>query len=294
MKPTWYLAFITAALLIIVTVAKGLQANSLSFEKGKELIILRKIGHEILLHAGDSTSRVLPVKQTADHQYQLQFESPFTFMPDSLVKIINQAVVTYKLPSNYIVNVLACANQEPIWGYAFLNTKQNAIIPCSGRKQPKGCYLIILTFQDAGVSNWQKISFAGGMGLLALAIGYTGLIAYSRNKRLATLEKEPSTVTDSAIPIGKYLFSTEQHYLLINNEQIRLTNKESKLLYMLASAPNQVIDRSSLQRIWEDEGVIVNRSLDMFVSKLRKKLEKDPAITIQNIPGRGYKLGIDL
>jgi hypothetical protein len=293
MKSSWYLAFITAALLLIVIVAKGLRANSLSFEEGKELIVLRQIGHEILLHAGDSTSRVLPVKQTADNQYQLQFESSFAFMPDSLVKIINQAVVKYKLPSNYIVNVIECANQGLIWGYAFLNTKQDAIIPCSGRKQPRGCYLIRLTFQDADISNWQNIYIAGGMSLLSLVIGYTGLMAYSKNKRLATLKKEPPIVTDTAIPIGKYLFSPDQQYLLINNEQIRLTNKESKLLYMLASAPNQVIDRSSLQRIWEDEGVIVNRSLDMFVSKLRKKLEKDPAISIQNVPGRGYKLGID-
>jgi DNA-binding response OmpR family regulator len=58
-------------------------------------------------------------------------------------------------------------------------------------------------------------------------------------------------------------------------------------------SPNEVIERSRLQKeIWEDEGVIVGRSLDMFISKLRKKLEPDPNISIVVIRGKGYKLEI--
>ena len=72
-----------------------------------------------------------------------------------------------------------------------------------------------------------------------------------------------------------------------------LTPKESKLLHILSLSPNVVIDRSILQKeIWENEGVIVTRSLDMFISKLRKKLDKDASITIVNIHGVGYKLEI--
>jgi DNA-binding response OmpR family regulator len=46
----------------------------------------------------------------------------------------------------------------------------------------------------------------------------------------------------------------------------------------------------ALQKVWEDEGVIVGRSLDMFISKLRKKLEINPTVRMVNIHGRGYKL----
>jgi DNA-binding response OmpR family regulator len=47
-----------------------------------------------------------------------------------------------------------------------------------------------------------------------------------------------------------------------------------------------------MKEVWEDEGVIVGRSLDMFVSKLRKKLQADPCISILNVHGKGYKLVI--
>ena len=58
-------------------------------------------------------------------------------------------------------------------------------------------------------------------------------------------------------------------------------------------SPNEAVERSRLQKeIWEDEGVIVGRSLDMFISKLRKKLEFDPNIKIVVIRGKGYKLEI--
>jgi len=64
-------------------------------------------------------------------------------------------------------------------------------------------------------------------------------------------------------------------------------------LLIFALSPNEMIERSRLQKeIWEDEGVIVGRSLDMFISKLRKKLELDPNCKIVAIRGKGYKLEI--
>jgi DNA-binding response OmpR family regulator len=54
-----------------------------------------------------------------------------------------------------------------------------------------------------------------------------------------------------------------------------------------------MVDRNTLQKeVWENEGVIVTRSLDMFVSKLRKKLSADTSVKLTNIPGKGYKLEV--
>jgi len=56
---------------------------------------------------------------------------------------------------------------------------------------------------------------------------------------------------------------------------------------------NEISNRKQLQKeVWEDDGVLVGRSLDVFISKLRKKLEADPAVRIINIHGKGYKLEV--
>lgn len=80
----------------------------------------------------------------------------------------------------------------------------------------------------------------------------------------------------------------------MGDERIELSSKESKLLKVLASSPNAVIDRNRLmEQVWGEEGVVVGRSLDVFVSRLRKKLQPAPTVRIVNSHGRGYKLEVD-
>ena len=92
---------------------------------------------------------------------------------------------------------------------------------------------------------------------------------------------------------GSVVFDAQKRQLLINKKIIDLTGTETRLLLIFALSPNETIERSRLQKeIWEDEGVIVGRSLDMFISKLRKKLELDPNINIVVIRSKGYKLEV--
>lgn len=268
------------------------------FEQAKEVIAMRMIGHDILLYAGDSTSRVLPVKQVAENKYQLPFENRFVFEPDSLVRIIRNVITHNGLSTDYIVNVINCSDKEVIYGYAMLDSGQNNIIPCNGRKQPKSCYYITIQFPGSGGSSTSMNYFIAGCCLLALVLAGTGLQAYYRRRTTVVHEKQPGVAeaatamsNDQPVQIGKFLFNYKEQYLLAYGEKTALTAKESAMLYIFAMAPNQVIDRSRLQKeLWEDEGVIVGRSLDMFVSKLRKKLESDPSVSLVNIHGKGYKL----
>ena len=97
----------------------------------------------------------------------------------------------------------------------------------------------------------------------------------------------------SGIAIGNLLFLPESQQLVAGSAIIQLTAKEAKLLYVFANTQQELIDRDQLMKeVWEDEGVIVGRSLDMFVSKLRKKLHADPRVSILNVHGKGYKLVI--
>lgn len=285
------------AVLSVVVVFYAFTGNTTGKEKfdlAKQEIILREIGHEILLHSGDSTSRILPVTKITDNEYQLQFENPFTFQADSLVNIVKRSLASGNIVTDYIVSVLNCSNTQVVFGYAILNTQKSNIVPCSGREQPKNCYLVNLKFQEPGISTVQKGWLAGSALLLVLA----GLLFFrkSRNRQPEIPATDLPTVLPavaSTIQIGNTHFDTDKRSLTTNNGVIELTPKENKLLLIFAQAPNQVIDRSRLQKeIWEDEGVIVGRSLDMFISKLRKKLENDPSVKLVNIHSKGYKLEV--
>ena len=75
------------------------------------------------------------------------------------------------------------------------------------------------------------------------------------------------------------------------DESTELTSKEADLLVVLHSSVNNTIEREViLNSVWGDEGDYVGRTLDVFVSKLRKKLSADPNIKITNIRGVGYRL----
>jgi DNA-binding response OmpR family regulator len=129
-----------------------------------------------------------------------------------------------------------------------------------------------------------------GIGFLLYLIA-----GYNRKKIISEpSENVISPGVKTTVTIGKYLFNMEDQILKLDGIETVLTAKEAKILGIFAHAPNEVIDRKRLQKeIWEDEGVIVGRSLDMFISRLRKKLENDPDVKLVNIHGRGYKLEVN-
>jgi hypothetical protein len=93
--------------------------------------------------------------------------------------------------------------------------------------------------------------------------------------------------------LGKFQFDVKDQRLLLGSEVISLTDKECRILELLNNDFGELIPRETLmQKIWINEGVITGRSLDMFVSKLRKKLSSDPELRITNVHGKGYKLEI--
>jgi DNA-binding response OmpR family regulator len=76
---------------------------------------------------------------------------------------------------------------------------------------------------------------------------------------------------------------------------VDLTNKETKLLKLFCQNIDSIIPRDVIQKaIWEDEGYFVGRSMDVFISRLRKLLKDDPAIQITNVHGVGYKLEVKI
>lgn len=91
--------------------------------------------------------------------------------------------------------------------------------------------------------------------------------------------------------IGNYIFNAETQELSINGRIIKLTTKESELLLLLCQNMNNVLDRNfALKKIWLDESYYNARSMDVYITRLRKHLSEDPRIEIMNIHSKGFKL----
>jgi len=284
-KPKYLYGLILLSFISVICAAFSIAGND-DFDIARREVSLRRIGHELLLQSGDSTSRVLPVKKIAENEYQIGFENELTFQPAALVNTTSRLLGKDPLTSDYVVNVLKCGNAGVAYGYAISKNKKDDIVACIGRKQPRACYMINVKFKPAGIATAKNGYLLGSLPFLAF-VGFIFLRPVKPRKSL------PDGLYNSVFTLGSVLFDAKNRKLIVNGNTIDLTGTETRLLLIFASSPNETIERSRLQKeIWEDEGVIVGRSLDMFISKLRKKLELDPNINIVVIRGKGYKLEI--
>jgi DNA-binding response OmpR family regulator len=96
---------------------------------------------------------------------------------------------------------------------------------------------------------------------------------------------------DDSYTIGAYSFDPLKQMLVHNDQIIKLTTKESELLELLCRHGNEILERNyALKTIWIDDNYFNARSMDVYITRLRKYLRKDPSVKILNIHGRGYKL----
>ena len=91
--------------------------------------------------------------------------------------------------------------------------------------------------------------------------------------------------------IGNFTFDTQRQILSIGDKQTKLTTKESELLSLLCAHRNEVLERElALKTIWIDDNYFNARSMDVYITKLRKHLRADDRIEIINVHGKGYRL----
>jgi len=249
-------------------------------------VILRDVGHQLLLSNKDSTSLVLPVIEVDRSKYRILFQNKLAIEPGNLVSIIQKNFKKTSLSSNYLVEVINCTTHEVAYSYKMKNTKENNIISCIGRVLEENCYTIEISFKDhKTIESNQTVLY-----VLAIIAFMILLFIFYRRRKVPHIEKSNDQHTD----LGKFKFYPEQNKLVKEAVEISLSKKECELLSIFIAKPNQIIKREELmKRVWEDNGVIVGRSLDTYISKLRKKLKDDASIKISNVHGVGYKLEVD-
>ncbi len=110
----------------------------------------------------------------------------------------------------------------------------------------------------------------------------------------AILRRSSKQTTDApaeTYTIGKFNFDVTKQLLTIQDQSRKLTTKESELLELLCRHRNEVLERNfALKSIWIDDNYFNARSMDVYITKLRKYLSKDGKVEILNIHGKGYKL----
>ena len=91
--------------------------------------------------------------------------------------------------------------------------------------------------------------------------------------------------------IGRFVFDAQKQLLTIGEKHTKLTTKENELLALLCAHSNEILQRDfALKTIWIDDNYFNARSMDVYITKLRKHLKDDDQIEIINIHGKGYKL----
>ncbi|PKA84158.1 transcriptional regulator [Ulvibacter sp. MAR_2010_11] len=284
--------YILVAILVLIVFAVGLlnsdRKKDIFAERAK--ISLRDIGNQLLLANNDSTSLVQPVIQITQSKYQLSFQKQLSFDPTDLVSITRESLQKGELPENYLVEVLECETQEVAYSYEMKNNEELSIIPCGGRILPENCYTIDFRFTD--ITSASVLS-TGNKLLLLVFMGAVFLFLYEVffSKRKANIPTED--VNPNYTEIGSFQFYPGQNKLVKKPNEINLSRKECELLEIFVANLNQIVSRDELtKKVWEDHGVFVGRSLDTYVSKLRKKLQEDETVQLVNVHGVGYKLEI--
>jgi len=100
-------------------------------------------------------------------------------------------------------------------------------------------------------------------------------------------------LSDGFMPIGKFRFHPEDLSLSMGNESRNLTLKEAELIRYFAEHPNKVLSRNEiLEEVWGSDDYFLGRSLDVFISRLRKYFKDDPAVKITNLHGIGFRFSV--
>ena len=285
MKP--FILFGSSIIIIVILISAVASINKKDEIPEKHLeVVLRDIGHQLLLSAKDSSSRVLPVKKLNENTYQISFQKELSFVSDSIINLVQREFQKTALTTNYIVDLKNCETKETVLAFE-INGRAGNLTPCRGRKLEVGCYAIEIEFLKKTTFNYFLLL------LLIIPLSVVGF--YVKNKFRKKDEKVSIPDNNDFLQLGSFRFYADNNVLKTEDKSITLSEKETKALKIFAENINQVVEREKLMKeIWEDKGlVVISRNVDVLVSKLRKKLADDHSIKFINVPGRGYKFIIE-
>lgn len=249
-------------------------------------LAVRQIGHDYLISVGDSTSRIPVVVRAEDGSLSLRLSRQIDY--DTLSRVARRALLRYGVDQRYTLALEDCGSGEVFlgsqWSSAYATTATETGAACTGRDQEERCGNVRLRFleEESGLP-WP------------LLIGLTGFLLFMSRPLIGYLSPVTEEVTgtegDGVRLSPNCDFDALAHQLRVGEERYELTYRESKLLTYFADRPGIVLPRQDIHdAVWGEEGIITGRSLDVFVSRLRKKLAGAEGVEIRTAHGIGYQL----
>ena len=270
----------------------GRDASTVQIEYSQKInLALRQAAHRLLKQAGDSTSRIPPIRKTTANTYLVELEYAFSY--DSLAVFLHNSFSEHGIRGKYDVAVWDCQYNTMILGYTSFDYTINKEVPCMGRQQSEDCLNFTVTFPDSSSflakNAWIWYVLSGlSLGILGASIYF---LFFNSKKKIEIVPQDDTQVDETyLVYIGKSIFDTHNQTFTTDDNVQKLTSREAKLLQLFCKNQNELLDRDFiLKAVWEDEGVLVTRTVDVFISRLRKILKDDTTLKIVNVHSRGYR-----
>jgi hypothetical protein len=271
-------------------------------------VVIRMIGHKFLISTGDSTSRILPIKHV-DNSFQIEFENEFSFYPSQIKEAVDYVMIETENFQPYILEVQNCYSKEIVYSYEKSELIDTSMMPCGERFYQEDCYIIKLSNivqknytnyisidslnhpQNSSISSLINNSTTKQGSTSYLLIICSALIILTVILTYLYLVRRRTKTSPNLLSLGDFIYDTKNMTLKLNQDLTELSSKENDLLLLLYSSVNSTVKKEDiLKAVWQDEGDYIGRTLDVFISKLRKKLSQDSNIKITNVRGVGYRL----
>jgi hypothetical protein len=250
---------------------------------------LNQTALELFRETGDPSREVPPISQTADNAWLIRFDHHFDY--ECLPPILTKSLKEQAIEGNYEAGIYNCANDELILGYAGSTNDGAATTVCDTENDPYGCFYLTLMFTDRYVVPFQQPPVkALVIGALLIALLVVALLFWQRRKNSGFTLPEPE---HSRLLFGQTELDNRHLTLQVNGNAKTLTYREARLLDFMARRPNELLSREQIvAAVWDDDANLSGRSLDVFMSRLRKLLLEDDLVKIVNVHGVGYRMEV--
>lgn len=273
-------------LILAILFTGSLQAKSIPVDKIQ--VSIRSALDKMYDLEQDSFSTIPPVIQT-EKDFTVTLQKPINY--DTFPHFLHSELTNRNIDLEYNVQISRCVGDSIILAYDRLSF-MNANTPCKSRHTNYDCQILKITFYEEERSS---VAVPLILSLTILSIGLLGFIFIKKKEPSEDNAKNDNTERNQpkAYTLGNTIFIPDNQLLRFLNEEKTLTHRECKLLEYFAKNPNLILKRDDItDAVWKEDGIITGRSLDVFVSRLRKLLSLDERLQIKNIHGVGYKLEI--